>query len=193
MAAKFGLAEKEIFIGSVLLMICALFYLAWWINAFRPLKQGDILKDTVLLLAAAAFGIAAVIMTIKGIKASSGTMSLFPQERIVVDGVAVYIVLLLITKHLFKRPVTSELILFVAWAALELSAANALYGSGFIGFHGMAAVVITVICAFAVSLVCYVLYYKLSKGAGYTDGMIPLIAVAAEMAFIAVLIFVKAR
>ena len=100
--------------------------------------------------------------------------------------IAVYLILLAVTRLLFKRPVTTELFLIIGWAMLALSEINILYGVG--RFSYRLAVIFTIVIGVAalISLVCYVLYYNLGNYAGYFDGMVPLLMAALVMAGISV-------
>ena len=104
---------------------------------------------------------------------------------------ALYAVLLTGTVKLFKRPVTTELLLFTAWAVLELGVLDALFAA-----HALAAPAAIALGALAVavlltSLACYLLYYRLKPRRAYVAGAVPLAAVglfAAAMAVVAALI-----
>ncbi|MPM75161.1 hypothetical protein SDC9_122152 [bioreactor metagenome] len=127
-----------------------------------------------------------MVLTVKGMSAVPHETKLFPARSILWGGFAAYFVLLAITCFLFKRQVTTELILIVGWAMMELSEIDALYGAGRFGLK--AAVILSVMIGLAavISLLCYVLYYRLEQTAGYIDGMIPLIIVTLVMAGISV-------
>ncbi len=174
--ADFTVPMKRIFWGSLLLVVCCALYLAWWIVAFRPnAAAAKGVKTGLLLLGAVTAGIAAVALMLSGITAAPRGAALFPPHSILWGGVAAYLILLAGTWFLWKRPVTTELILIVGWAMLELSAVDALYGAG--NFRRGPAIGLSVMTGLAavLCLVCYVLYYRLGQRESYTDGMIPLI------------------
>ncbi len=183
---NFNLHTWELFWGNILLMVCCLFYLAWWIVAFHPNTPSKGLQTGLLLAAATAAGIAAVVLTVKGMRAIPHEAKLFPTNSILWGGIAAYFVLLAVTSLFFKRQVTTELILIVGWAMMEMSEIDALYGAGRFGLK--AAVILSVVIGFAavISLICYVLYYRLELTAGYIDGMVPLIILPLVMAGISV-------
>ena len=168
---------SQIFNGNILLIFCCIFYLLWWIIAFKP--QGAIkgLRSGWLLIPAAVFGTVAVIMICRGISSADRDTDLFPISVVIITAAAAYIILLAATWKIMKRPVTTELILIVGWTALASSEVSVLYGTG--AYSWLAAVIFTaVILALAViSLICYLLYYNLDRMKGYVCGMIPLISV----------------
>ena len=83
-----------------------------------------------------------------------------------------YLVLLGITQRMFQRQPTTELVLFVAWLGMEACCALALGGAGQTGVAALVAVLAVV--GFVVSLVCYVLYYRLEPLPSLVDGCVPL-------------------
>jgi hypothetical protein len=129
-----------------------------------------------------AAGVLAVTLTAMGASSAPREASLFPPHSILWGAAAVYLVLLAATALLLRRQVTAELILIVGWAALELSELDALYGMDRFDFQAAAVFIAVVVLAAALSLVCYLLYYRLGAVAGFVDGMIPLILVALTMA-----------
>lgn len=187
---NFDFPSKQIFGSNIMLIVCCAFYLTWWLLAFKPTGAIKGMKTGWLLIPAFAAGLAAIFLAIKGIQSASIDVVLFPSGLLLWGGIAVYIILLAVTRLLFKRSVTTELFLIVGWAALALSEINILYGIGRFS-HGMAvgfAVVIGITAL--ISLICYVLYYNLGNRAGYFDGMIPLLMVALVAAGISVAIIV---
>lgn len=187
--ADFSVPMKRIFWGSLLLVVCCAFYLAWWVVAFRPNATSKGVKTGLLLLGAVAAGIAAVALMLSGITAVPHGAALFPSHSILWGGAAAYLILLAVTWLLWKRPVTTELILIVGWAMLEFSTIDALYGAG--GFRRGPAIGLSVMTGLAavLCLVCYVLYYRLGQKESYTDGMIPLITGMLATAATAVAMF----
>lgn len=167
--------------GHALMAACAVLYLAWWVIFFRP----DIPKVTgalywvgvACIIGAAFTGIAGAIVIGIGVArvpsppAPSGIW-------FAIGAVVVYIVLAYVTSRLFHRPITTELVLFVAWTALELACISALGASG--GFSPARAILlgVIVVAMFAVMLVTYMLYYNLSSLPSFIDGAIPLAMVA---------------
>ena len=105
-----------------------------------------------------------------------------------VGGVAAYAALAFVTVRFFGRSVTTELLLFVLWAALELAVLNALMGAGMLfggAFWLLAGVVALVTAA---NLVCYVLYFRLPPVPSFIDGAAPLAVVGVLSAVLAVVI-----
>lgn len=188
--ADIDLQTREIFIGSTLLTICTLFYLAWWIAAFRPDTAHKTSVSAVLLCLAFIAGGIGVALLIVGIHSIPYSKLLMPKVYIICGGIIVYFILLLLTHLIFRRQVTTELALIVGWAILEISVINVLYGAA-VFRPGTAVTFIVLTAAVAVlSLVCYLLYYNLDKNTGFIDGMIPLIAGAVEMAAFSLVIII---
>ncbi|MCI2059061.1 MAG: hypothetical protein LKJ80_07645 [Oscillibacter sp.] len=182
MPRNFAFQTRQIFFGNLLLILCCAFYLAWWILAFRPANPVRGFQSGWLLLPALAAGIAATVFAARGLGAAAARPGLFPPGWVLWGGAAAYAAALAVTKFLLHRPVTTELLLIVGWAMLALSEVSALFGAGAFT-RGTAAVFAAVIAAgTAVSLCCYVLYYRLSCTAGLIDGIVPLAAAALIMA-----------
>jgi peptide methionine sulfoxide reductase msrA/msrB len=172
--------------GNLLMIICSLFYLAWWTVAFRPDAEAKTAVTGPLLGAAFAFGIAGVVMLCGELNGTPKGRTLFPGMSLFIGGIAVYFILLALTGILMKRMVTTELFLIVAWAVLELSVINSLYSREAAG-RTVSIVFCVIVCAAAAAgLYCYLLYYGLDARKGWIDGMIPLILVAAVMAAVTV-------
>lgn len=176
----------KLFWGNILLVVCSAFYLAWWTAAFRPKGASKGFGTNLLLLAAIAAGIGAVVFMAQGISTAPHPVALFPSGLILWGGIVVYLILLAVTALLLKRQVTTELFLIIGWAMLELSAIDALYGAGRTAFPAAVFLIVVIAVAVVVSMVCYLLYYRLEQTAGYIDGMIPLIVDAVAMACVAV-------
>ncbi len=183
---NFSLPEKQIFESNILLIICCVFYLAWWLLAFKPVGAIKGIKTGWLLIPAFVAGLISILLAVKGMQSAPVSKTLFPGGALLWGGVATYIILLVATQLLFHRQVTTELFLIVGWAVLALSEINTLYGINRFS-HG-SVVLFTVIIGVAalISLVCYVLYYSLESRAGYFDGMVPLVMVALVMGGISI-------
>lgn len=164
--------------GHTALAACAVLYLAWWWLFFKPgapkPRGGRYGAGVACIVGLLPAGSQPVVL---------GGMA--------ACGLALYAVLLTGTVKLFKRPVTTELLLFTAWAVLELGVLDALFAA-----HALAAPAAIALGALAVavlltSLACYLLYYRLKPRRAYVAGAVPLAAVglfAAAMAVVAALI-----
>ena len=173
---------KQIFIGNIFFLICCVFYLAWWLLAFKPTGAVTGMKTGWLLIPASIAGLIGVIQILRGILTETQANLLLPGGYILWGGIAVFIILLAVTVLLFKRPVTSELILIVGWGMLALVEINSLFGAGLFSHKLSVGLFFLIFISVAVSLVCYILYYRMDSRAGYIDGMIPLILAALVMA-----------
>ena len=169
--------------GTVLLIVCCLFYLAWWCIAFNPSRSFPMAPKVVLFLCTAVAGVAGVLLSVQGLNELPDARRPVSSLAIVIGAVVVYLVLLVATSLLMHRQVTTELALITGWTALELCVVNALYGSEVLG--GGAAVgttVVIVVCA-VLGMACYLAYYRLEPTKAFVDGMVPLILFAVAMAF----------
>ena len=181
--------------GHAALAVCAALYLAWWWTFFNPAMPkatGALYAVGVgFILGAVAFGIAAVVLLAMGLGALAGAPQVggaAPGWAFVVGGAAAYFALAFVTVRFFERPVTTELLLFVLWAALELAVLNALLGAGALSggaFWLLGGVVALVTAA---NLVCYVLYFRLPPMPSFVDGAVPLAVVGVLAAVMAAVI-----
>ena len=172
---------KQILLGNVLFIACCGFYLAWWLMAFRinnPIKG---ITSGWLLIPAVIAGAAAIVLIVRSIMEIGSEQALVPNYVFIIGGVLAYIVLAAATLIFFKRQMTTELLLFVLWGALALALVNTLYGAGQLAPSASLVLSIIIIVVVAVSLVCYVLFYRLEPLQAYYDGMVPLILIAITM------------
>ena len=186
MLSFFDTQAKQIFIGNILFVICCVFYLMWWLLAFKPSGAITGIKTGWLLIPASLSGLAGVVVALLGIAAKTPDTRLFPGEYVLWGGIAAFIVLLAVTAWLFKRPATAELPLIVGWGMFALAGVNALFGLGLFSHRLSIGFILIIAAAVLISLICYVLYYHLDKRAGYIDGMIPLLLAVLTMAGISV-------
>ena len=195
MFSFFNTQGKQIFTGNILFVVCCAFYLAWWLLAFNPSGAFNDIKTGWLLVPASIAGLLGVVLIIRGILAEKPASQLLNGGYILWGGIAVYFVLLIVTIVLFKRPVTTELILIVGWAMLALAEINTLFGIGLFSHRVSLGFVLLICTAFVISLICYIIYYRLDSRAGYIDGMIPLLLSGLTMLVISgfIVILVKWR
>ena len=100
---------------------------------------------------------------------------------ILVGGITAYIILMMVTRYMLNRIVTSELFLIVGWTMLELSLLNRLDGSGILSGSRLISVYISIALAFIISMILYVAYYRMEDNAAFYSAMIPLVTEAASM------------
>lgn len=171
----------ELFAGNFLFLFCSLFYLVWWIVCFRPHVSGGN-SGGIFLVFAFLTGIAALTLMSVGISALAHDSKALPVRFILIGAAVLYLILLPVTAVVFHRQVTSELIIMIVWAALELSVITVLCGTGRFSVGRTLVMAVVIGIATIVGLICYVLYYRLDGAANYIDGMIPLVADAVSMA-----------
>jgi hypothetical protein len=93
---------------------------------------------------------------------------------LLLGSVVLFVILLLVTSIVFHRVVTSELLIIHLWMVLELCAITVMYGMGRFDAGRAVALSVLVGLSFIVSLVCYILYYRLSGMESYYTGILPL-------------------
>lgn len=181
--------------GHVALAVCAALYLAWWwvfFNPALPKATGALYAVGVgFILGAVAFGVVAIVLMAMGLGALAGAPQVggaVPGWAFAVGGVIAYFALAFVTVRFFQRPVTTELLLFVLWAALELAVLNALSGAGLLAGGALWALGGAVALITVANLVCYVLYFRLAPMPSFIDGAAPLAVVGLFAAVLAAVI-----
>ncbi|MCC8099015.1 MAG: hypothetical protein LIO78_02985 [Clostridiales bacterium] len=180
MFSQYDLQTRQMLTGNLLLAGCCVFYLAWWLIAFKPEGAVKGMKSGWLLIPAFLLGLAAVVQIVRGSNVD-GQAALYPRAAVLIGGVIAYIVLLAASALLLKRQVTTELFLIVGWAVLMFVEVNGLFALGQYSRAAAIAVLVIAVIAAIISLICYLLYYNLDSVKGYVDGMIPLLLVAVMM------------
>ncbi len=165
---------RQMLTGNLMLIVCCVFYIAWWLIAFHPTHAVKGMRSGWLLIPAFIFGVWGVVQIANGASTDGETSVIIPTAAIVIGAIISYIVLFAGTLYFLHRQVTTELFLIVGWTALMLLELDMLYGLG--EFRQTTAILLMVITLIAavVSLVCYLLYYNLDAVKGYIDGIIPL-------------------
>jgi hypothetical protein len=181
-----------IFVGNVCFGICLLLYLLWWVIGFRPQAKVNITTLSWMIAAACVFGIAGLILSIRGMTSAVPKSRLFSNYTAAVGGLAACVITGLVTKFGLQRPITSELFLICGWCIFALIEVNVLYGTSALTREAAGVLCWSVAVAVVVSLVCYAMYYKLVGAAGYVIGIIPL-ALAIAMTVILLLCGYKSR
>ena len=166
------------------MILCCVFYLAWWVIAFKPVGAVKGMKSGWLLILAFISGLCSVILISSGVSRTDDASLLIPVRWTILSAIVLYIALLAGTGAVMKRPVTTELLLIIGWCALTVAEVSALYGRGAYSKATAVALIIAVVIVSIISLVCYLVYYNLDSVKGYYDGMVPLVAAAVMMAVI---------
>lgn len=178
--SNFPVSIKFIVVGHCAMILCCIFYLAWWNIAFRPVAADGVSsgKAGLLLVLTILCGAVGVIGNIYGIQAITTAGNISP-KIIGGFGVVSYVILLIITKWLFSRPVTSELLLIVAWTTLEVAVILSIYN---LNFPLLPIVIIGV--ATILAMIAYLLYYSVDEWTAFYLGMIPLVIYIISMVFL---------
>ncbi len=174
MFSSLNAQTRQIFFGDLLLIGCLVFYLAWWLVAFRPERSINGFKSGWLLIPAFLLGVSGVMGIIRGCMGVPAKDLLLPFVPTALGGLVVYLILMTVTTLFFGRIVTSELIIMTGWATLMFAELSALYGAGRFGLAVTVTLLILIVLALAISVVCYVLFYNLDVVRAYIDGTIPL-------------------
>lgn len=178
--------QRSIWIGQISLIVCCGFYVLWWSLCYRPNVVVNRIGGLygLLLLVVAFSGFFGVGMTIYG----QGTLpSYISGNWILIGGIVTYLLLLFITQSFFGRPVTTELILIVGWTLLEMSLINHLYGAQMLSSTSVWIALIVCMLAFIISIVLYVLYYRMEPQLAYYAAMAPLLTEAVSMIVLLIL------
>lgn len=168
---------RRVLAGQILLIICFGFYLVWWYRGFRPGTSVNRVRglNGVLLGLTALFGVSGIALTVLGGSAIEGVPKINP-ALIPAIGIAAYVALLLITRGLFQRVVTSELLLIVGWTVLEAWTIVVLNGAAYLSDGQFAALMAVLAAAFIVSNILYVAYYRMEEMKAFYAAMVPLVA-----------------
>ena len=177
---------KRILTGQILLILCCVFYLIWWYRGYRPGTPADRLDgiNGILFWITAALGMAGLICSLG--RMEEKTEPPLAAHTVLIAGLIAYVALLLFTRYVFQRPVTTELILIVGWTALEVGVVNRLYAAGNLSGRGFAVLCAVIAPAFAVSMALYVAYYRMEEMKAFYAAMLPLVTEAAAMAVLSV-------
>jgi len=89
MFSLFNTQEKQIFIGNILFIDCCVFYLAWWLLAFKPSGAISYIKTSWLLIPASFSGFLGVILIFRGILEKTLEKQLLPSRYILWGCIAV--------------------------------------------------------------------------------------------------------
>ncbi|MDD6373513.1 MAG: hypothetical protein PUF97_03410 [Bifidobacteriaceae bacterium] len=171
-----SLAYGHLLVGQMLLAICCVFYLAWWCVTFMPGidKKKWTVPRIVFIVLAALIGVAGLCLSYIAIIVVHEPTRVSNATVVAVAAIA-FILLYFVTVCVFDRRFTCELFLIVGWGALEACAANVLNASAHLSDVWFGVMLGVVLVACAVSLVMYVLYYRLAPRKAFVSGMVPLI------------------
>ncbi|MCD8316307.1 MAG: hypothetical protein LUB61_02735 [Eggerthellaceae bacterium] len=182
MFSEFDADTSQMLIGNLLLVGCCIFYLLWWIIAFKPVRPIKGFKSGWLVIPALILGVLSIVFIVRGsCFLDDGYELLIPKWITFVGGIVVYIALLAATSIFLHRQVTTELFLIIGWLVIMFLEISALYALGDYGLGASIAWLIICSVAAVVSLICYLLYYNLDAVKGYVDGMIPLVLLGGMM------------
>ena len=97
----------------------------------------------------------------------------------------VYFILLTVSVKLFGRKPTTELILMVLWALMEIMALGVLHETGALTSTAYGLTWAAVIAASLIAFAAYMMYYRMDDDTAYITGAIPLLVDGAVTLFIA--------
>ena len=191
-----NVSVHKLFAGQILLILCCALYLVWWSVSYRPGISVSRVSGFrgLLLMITALCGVTGMVLSVAGANHLPGSSARkLSGTFILISGVVLYFIMMLITTIVFHRIVTTELFLITGWGALELMAVSALNGAGIFqngAFLGMAAVIAA---AWILSMVLYVLYYRMEAHRAFYAAMVPLIAEAASMLILIIVLLFNIR
>ena len=173
----------QIRLGQVLLIVCCIFYLIWWSVAFHPSHGNSHASgiDGILLMITAAFGLAGLAVNLIGIRDNVSGNGFISGIIIIGAGIAAYVVIMFLTSTFLHRQVTTELMLIIGWAMLEIASVNTACALEHISWNKVVLFLFIVAVAAISSLVFYLLYYRVEPMLGYYLGMVPLVTEALGM------------
>lgn len=186
-------AYGKVILGQALLVVCCIFYLIWWSVSYRPgvNVNRSLGWNGLLLLITAASGVAGIALSVMG--ATELPKLRAPKLNggyVAIAGIAVYIALLLITRLAFQRPVTTELLLITGWVVLELTVIGSLNAAGKMTEAGFWIMIVVIAVAFLISMILYVLYYRMEPMAAFHAAMVPLITEGVSMGILLIVTLV---
>jgi hypothetical protein len=165
--------------GHASLVLCFLLYLFWWWVFFSPrigaLSSGLRTAGILSIIGAFVFGLAGLVICISALFAIPSDGCLIKPWQVGVFGAVAYGVLLYVTATIFKRQVTSELLIEVVWFTLELAVIDELVGAGVLKIGASVALAVLLCALFVLGLVCYLKFYQLEGNAAFVCGAIPLV------------------
>ena len=172
---------KRILVGQILLILCCILYLIWWTRGYQPGVSVNRLggMNGILFGLTAASGLAGLICSLGRLEEK--TTPILNGYAIAALGVLAYFALMLFTRHVFDRIVTTELILIVGWTTLEMIVINRLNAAGIISDKEFTVMCAIIAVAFTISIVLYVAYYRMEEMRAFYAAMIPLVTEAAVM------------
>ncbi|MCR4655166.1 MAG: hypothetical protein K5770_02910 [Lachnospiraceae bacterium] len=178
---------EELIYGNRSMITCVICYLAWWIITFKPPAPKGTLTGSLFLIGAFIFGIGGIFLIAHAmirLMEREIINPFIPMWIIPVAGILFYVILLVLSSGLLHRPVTSELLIIIIWTVLEICFVGTMYRYGFIENGVLSALIAGIIIVTIISMICYLLYYKLEYVKGYYDGMVPLMLTGIMMAVI---------
>lgn len=183
-------AMKTLIAGQISLTLCCIFYLLWWRAGFYPGVTVNRVAGKVglLLYITAVLGILGVILSVTGINHIAAEKDIISGPAVLIGGVIAYIVLLLGSRFLLHRQVTTELFLIVGWSVLMILSIGKAYSAAALSHGSFIAMLVIIAAAAILSMIFYLAYYNVEPMRGFVFGMIPLITEALSMLIFTVML-----
>lgn len=170
--------------GQLCFIACCIFYLLWWRISYRPGVDVDREEgiNGILLTITSLCGLAGIALSIKGSNTVSKAVRLRISgwQMLLAWGI-MYLVLFAVTYMIFKRTVTTELLLITGWGAFEIYAINMLESLGRLSGKQPGILTGIIIAAFVISIILYILYYRMESMNAFYLAMVPLVTEALSM------------
>lgn len=182
---------NRILAGQILLVVCSVIYLIWWSISFRPGQQVNRTGGLrgVLLLVTAAAGLSGVYLSVAGLNAIPKGEEKLNGVLVCILGIALYFIMMAVTVTVWKRPVTTELVLITGFLVLEVCTANALNAAGRLSDTRFLIALLFNAAAYIAGMVLYVLYYRVEEWRAFYLAMVPLAVDGAAALLLALMMF----
>ena len=168
----------SIIAGQGTMILCCIFYIVWWYRCYRPgtaVDRSHGLNGLLLfLIIVSGFG---------GIALSFRPLS-FKEELLLDDDIllgvtaVVFAVMLAVTLFIFRRKVTSELFIITLWTSLETAVCNRMCAGSLVSHTEYTVGCIVIAVSFIISMIMYVLYYRMEENRAFHAATVPLYAAA---------------
>jgi hypothetical protein len=165
-------APLLVVLGELLLVVCSVCYLVWWVLTSRP--AGRVGHGGPFLAGAVLAGLGGIVLLAVGVASLVARASWPALAATVVGGVLVGALLVHLTSTVAHRPLTTELPLIVVWGTAQVAAGVSLWTSGELGTPAAVAWFVATAVATLVGLACYLVFYRLDPVPAYRVGMVPL-------------------
>jgi hypothetical protein len=183
---------KEIIIGHILIIVSSISYSIAWYILYKPLQNiPEAVADT-MMTAALFLGITGAGLIIYGISRNP-----VPKDKkikfryILIACLILYIISYLITKLIFGRIFTSEILLLFIWLSMEACCIMALYYGNVLSLIRMLICNLLVLISIGIGMICYTIHYTLPEQGRFINGLIPYGVIASMMLVLIIFVLIS--